>query len=344
MWKPKTRFCLSAAVFGVLAIGSGAQAADELVIATFGGSFGDATEKCHIAPFEEETGAEVIMTLGSSVDNAAKIRATAGNPEIDLAYMDIEIAKQMEAEGLLESLDFESLENYDGVDPNVFNEDGHFANFMTSATVIAYNPDEVDSPPTSWSDLFDPKYEGKIALGDITGTSGLHFLLAVNRMKDGDFESQDAGFEAIEDLMPHVVTLYTQADQLVELFQRGEIVMAPWYPDRAGSAADKGVNVAVSYPEEGAVGIRPTVSVPEGAANKDLALQYMDVLFSKEGQECFAENMYAAPVRMDVDLSEKVQAVLPSSEDYEKLWYPDTDVTSELRPEWTQRWQREIAN
>ncbi len=48
------------------------------------------------------------MTLGSSVDIAAKIRATAGDPEIDVAYMDISIAKQIENEGLLEKLDFSS--------------------------------------------------------------------------------------------------------------------------------------------------------------------------------------------------------------------------------------------
>lgn len=340
--------CVKATAAIVLAAGLAgaadtARAQSELVIATFGGSFSDDTKTCHVEAFEEATGAEAIVTLGSSVDIAAKIRATAGDPEIDVAYMDISIAKQMKNEGLLETLDFSSLSNYDAVAKQAFGPDGQYVNFMTAATVIAYNPNEVSPPPDSWEDLFDPKYAGKISIGDITGTSGMHFLLAVNRMNGGDFETQDAGFEAIEELMPNVVMLYTQADQIVQLFERGEIVMAPWYPDRIGSAADKGVPVAVAYPKEGAVGIQPTVSVPKGAANKELAMAFIDVLLSAEGQKCFAEKKYAGPVNTEVDLSDKVKAIVPFGESYENLWYPDTDDIARLRPGWTERWRKEVA-
>ena len=315
----------------------------ELVIGTFGGSFADDTKTCHVEAFEKATGATAILTLGSSVDMAAKIRATANDPEIDVAYMDISIAKQIKAEGLLETLDFASLSNYSAVAKQAFDPDNQFVNFMTAATVIAYNPNEIKNPPTSWNDLFDPQYAGKIALGDITGTSGMHFLIAVNRMKGGSLENQDAGFAAIQELMPNVLMLYTQADQIVQLFERGEIVMAPWYPDRIGSAADKGVPVAVAYPQEGAVGIQPTVSVPKGSANKALALQYIDILLSAEGQKCFAEKKYAGPVNTQVELSDKVKAIVPFGESYDNLWYPDTDAIARLRPGWTERWQREIA-
>lgn len=341
----RTRRGLLAAAAATALIGaSQAATAQELVVATFGGSFAEDTRTCHMAVFEERTGAEVITTLGSSVDNAAKIRATAGDPEIDIAYMDISIAKQMKAEGLLETLDFPGLDTFDEVATQAFDPDGQFVNFMTAATVIAYNPEMVDAPPTSWADLFDPKYAGKIALGDITGTSGMHFLLAVTRMKDGDFETQDEGLAAIDELMPDVVMLYTQADQLVELFERGDIVMAPWYPDRVGSAADKGVPVAVAYPDEGAIGIQPTVVVPRGSPNVDLAMQYIDVLLSAEGQKCFAERKYAGPVNTEVELSEKVRGIVPFGESYEKLWYPDTDAVARLRPGWTERWRKEVAN
>ena len=320
-----------------------AQASGELVIGTFGGSFGKDTQTCHIAAFEKATGAKAIMTLGSSVDMAAKIRATKNDPEIDIAYMDISIATQIKAEGLLETLDFASLKNYEQIAKQAFDADNQYVNFMTAATVIAYNPKMVKEPPTSWNDLFDPQYKGKIAIGDITGTSGMHFLIAVNKMRGGSLDNQDAGLKAIKELMPNVVMLYTQADQIVQLFERGEIAMAPWYPDRIGSAADKGVPVAVAYPKEGAVGIQPTVSVPKGSKNKALAMQYIDVLLSSEGQNCFAEKKYAGPVNTKVTLSEKVRAVVPNGESFDKLWYPDTDAIAKLRPGWTERWQREVA-
>ncbi|MEZ5657832.1 MAG: ABC transporter substrate-binding protein [Burkholderiaceae bacterium] len=326
-----------------LAAGSPAHAAGELVIGTFGGSFAADTKTCHVEAFEKLTGAKAILTLGSSVDMAAKIRATRNDPEIDVAYMDISIAKQIKAEGLLEKLDFASLETYGDVARQAFDADGNYVNFMTAATVIGYNPSMVKSPPTSWNDLFDPAYKGKVALGDITGTSGMHFLIAVNKMKGGTLENLDPGFAAIKALMPNVVMLYTQADQIVQLFERGEIAMAPWYPDRIGSAAAKGVPVAVAYPKEGAVGIQPTVSVPKGSKNKALAMKFIDVLLSSEGQKCFAERKFAGPVNTKVQLSDKAASIVPFGESYDKLWYPDTDAIAKLRGSWTERWQREIA-
>lgn len=343
--RTKQRLQSGAAVAAVCALAGAMPAgAEELVIATFGGSFADDTETCHVELFEEKTGADAILTLGSSVDIAAKIRATAGDPEIDVAYMDRSIVEQLRNEGLLEELDFTTLDNYGDVAPQAFDPQNTFVNFMTAATVIAYNPELVSPPPDSWEDLYDAQYAGKLAIGDITGTSGLHFLMAMNKLRGGDFETQDAGFAAVEELMPNVVMLYTQADQLVQLFERGEIVIAPWYPDRIGSAADAGVPVAVAYPEEGAVGIQPTVSIPKGSPNKDLAMQYIDVLLSPEGQKCFAEKKYAGPVNQKVELSDEVKAIVPFGESYENLWYPDTEEIAKLRPGWTERWQKEIAN
>jgi spermidine/putrescine-binding protein len=104
---------------------------------------------------------------------------------------------------------------------------------MTGATVIVYDTTQIKTPLTSWTDLYKPEYAGKLAIGDISGTSGLQFLLALNRMKGGSLTNVDPGFEAIKPLAKNSVTLYTQADQIVSLFERKEIAVAVWYPDRA---------------------------------------------------------------------------------------------------------------
>ncbi len=143
------------------------------------------------------------------------------------------LATQLNAEGLLA---FSRL-----ISPEARELPGHrqgrfpgpansYVAFEISATAITYNPKVVTTPPTSWNDLFDPKYKGRIAIGDITGTSGVQFLMAVNKMRGGTLDNMEPGFAAMKELADNSVTLYTQADQLVSLFQRGDIVIAPWYP------------------------------------------------------------------------------------------------------------------
>src|SRR5512134_2043212 len=79
--------------------------AEELVVATFGGTFVENSKKCHATAFEKATGASVKYVLGSSVQTMAKLRAAGARAEFDVAYMDSQIVKQAKAEGLLQPLE-----------------------------------------------------------------------------------------------------------------------------------------------------------------------------------------------------------------------------------------------
>lgn len=317
--------------------------AQELVVGIFGGSFADDSKTCHINEFEKKTGAKVQLKLGSSSQFAAAVRATGGKSDFDVVYIDNSLATQLKNEKLLEPIDRSKLANAGEISPRAFDKDNQYVVFMTGATLIVYDTKQVKTPPTSWNDLYKPEYAGKIAIGDISGTSGVQLLMALNRMKGGSLANMDAGFEAIKPLAKSSVTLYTQADQIVSLFERGEIVMATWYPDRAGSAIDKGLPLAVAYPKEGAVGILPALVIPKGGKQPALALKYIDEVLSRQGQTCFAERKYAGPVNTKVTLSGKAAKIVPYRETFDALWLPDPEAVAKSLPEWSRRWQREVA-
>lgn len=332
---------VAAGLIGAQAAPAAAQ--ETLTIATFGGSFLEAVEKCHIPPFTEATGAKVQTVLGNSVQHAASVRAMGATSDYDVVYIDDSAAMQLKVEGLTHPLDSTAISSSAELDPRAYGPDNAFVVFMTGATAIAYNPEMVDEAPDSWKDLFAEDMKGQVAIGDVTGTSGWQFLLAVNKMNGGTLDDITPGIEAITPLAKDSVVLYTQADQLLALFARGEIAMAPWYPDRAGSAADEGLPIAIAYPEEGAVGIRPTLLIPEGSGKKDLATQFVDMVLSKSVQECFAENKYAGPINVKAELSEKAAAIVPNGKTLESLWFLDPQVTAANLSGWIDRWQREVA-
>lgn len=317
--------------------------AEELVVGIFGGSFAEDSKSCHIGEFEKKTGAKVALKLGSSSQFAAAIRATGGKSDFDVVYIDNSLAEQLKNEQLLEPVDKSKLASAADVSPRAFDKDGRYVVFMTGATVIVYDTTQVKKPPASWNDLYQPEFAGKLAIGDISGTSGLQLLLALNRMKGGTLDNLDPGFQAIKPLAKESVTLYTQADQIVSLFERKEIAVAVWYPDRAGSAIDKGLPLAVVYPKEGAVGILPALAIPRGAKNPALALEYIDEVLSAQGQRCFAEKKYAGPVNTKVTLSDKAAKIVPYKASFDNLWLPDPQHVAKGIPGWTKRWQREVA-
>jgi putative spermidine/putrescine transport system substrate-binding protein len=318
-------------------------AAQELVVGSFGGSFADNVKACHVAAFEKATGATVSLKLGNSSQFAAAIRATGGKPDMDVVFIDNSLAAQVHGEKLSETLDRKKLTHAADVIPTAWGKDESYVVAMVSATVLVYNPKIVKAPPTSWLDLFDPAYAGKYAIGDISGTSGWQYFLALNKLKGGTLENIDPGIEAIKPLAKGSPVLYTQADQLISLFERGEIAIAPWYPDRAGVAIDKGLSLAVAYPKEGAVGILPAVMIPKGTSKVDLAHKFVDQVLSAEGQGCFSERAYIGAVNTKVKLSEKLQKIVPFGETLTNAWFIDPDVVAKNIPSWTRRWQREVA-
>jgi len=335
--------CLASAVVALLAGLSAQASAEELVVGSFGGSFADNVKACHVAAFEKATGATVSLKLGNSSQFAAAIRATAGKPDMDVVFIDNSLAAQTHGEKLNETLDRTKISNAADVIPTAWGKEDSYVVAMVGATALVYNPKLVKTPPTSWLDLFDPAYAGKYAIGDISGTSGLQFLLALNKVKGGTLDNIDPGLEAIKPLAKGSPVLYTQADQLLALFERGEIAIAPWYPDRAGVAIDKGLSLAVAYPKEGAVGILPVIMIPKGTTKLDLAYKFIDQVLSQQGQSCFSEHAYIGAVNTKVTLSEKVQKLVPYGETLKNAWFIDPDVIARNIPNWTRRWQREVA-
>ncbi|MEO3999464.1 ABC transporter substrate-binding protein [Mesorhizobium sp. CAU 1732] len=339
--KSQSLLAAATAIAGVIAAPHAATA-QELVLGSFGGSFADNVTACYIEPFQEATGATVITKLGSSAQHAASVRATAGQSDMDVVFADDAFAVQMANEGLLVPLDRSKLSNAPEIIDGAWGTNDAYVAAMLGATTIIYNKDTVTTPPTSWNDLFDPKYEGRVTIGDISGTTGWQFLAAVNQMEGGTLDDITPGVEKIKPLAQSSVLLYSQADQVVALFERGEIDIAVWYPDRAGVAAKNGLPLAAAYPVEGAVGIRPTIAIAKGTSQEDLAHKFIDTILDADNQKCFSERQFIGPVNKNVTLSDEVSAIVPTGEALEKMLFLDPNDMAARLPEWTRRWQREV--
>jgi len=325
-----------------LAIGAHAQT-PSLNVALYGGSFLDNTKACVEPAFAKVSSAKVRFVPASTSETVARLRAEKGAPSIDVAYMDLSAATQAGNEGLLDTLDKTKLNNYADLYPSAQDKGDHFVGMLYGATAIAYNPDLMKVPPTSWKDLWNPAYKGMVAVGDIAGTSGQQFLIAAARLNGGNESNIDPGFKAVASLRPNVNMFYTQADQVVSLFQQGDIAMAVWYPDRTAVAAAKGIKVKAVMPSEGAIGVMSTLSIPNGSKNSTLAETYIDTVLSPDVQSCFAGKQFVGPTNKKVKLPATLADKVPYGDAVKKLYFPDPQVVNKSLSAWTERWGREVT-
>src|SRR3546814_9722822 len=86
--KTKQRAIFGTSVIALTVAVSSMAHAETITVATYGGEWGDAIRDCLTQPFSKATGYEVIPEPGVAGVTLAKLKQQAGNPTIDVAWMD----------------------------------------------------------------------------------------------------------------------------------------------------------------------------------------------------------------------------------------------------------------
>ncbi len=105
---------------------------------------------------------------------------------------------------------------------------------------LCYNAEEVDTPPTSYEDLWDPKYKGRIAYPDWTWM-GETFFWYTNQLFGGTTDDLDPGITKLRELVhDQEAKLIRKTDQGIQWFEDRDIVMAPFWLGRTNQMIGRG--------------------------------------------------------------------------------------------------------
>lgn len=315
-----------------------------LSVNAFGGVWQEALEEIVIAPYEEETGTGVSVTTAISSEALTQLRADGS--AFDVAYMDLAVIEQAKEADLLQPLDLDSIPNSEELYPLAVDENGYWVAELTSMTGIAYNTETISTPPTSWADLWNEEYEGRVAISNVAGTVGYQFLVQAAMLNGGDENDIDPGFEAIQELQPNIVSIYNTPDEMSRLLTSGEAWLGPWYADRTGALKASGAPVEFLEPEEGAIAVVSAMVIPAEAMNVEGAHDYIDFQLAAEVNSAFVQATGTGPTNRNVELPAEYleENYVPyGDEQIESLQVYDSGAISEHLSEWIERWNTEVA-
>lgn len=320
-------------------------AAQDLIVNSYGAQYEELIRETIIEPFEEQFGVEILYdATGSAAEDFARIRATGGQPGFDVVVMTAPESLQGCREGVLEPLTEENVPNLAALNADVQAAVGgcgavHEIQYMS----LMWRTDRVTEAPTSWQALWDPAYAGHVMIPDIRSIMAVYLLQVTSVMNGGELFELDPGFEAIAELAPNTVAIEASSSIMRQYVERDEAWILPYWSGRAQLAVDDGLPVNFTIPEEGTIPLLPTLNIPAGAQNKDLAFEFVNFWLEKTQQENWALAYNVGSARSDLDLPEEFAArQVTSAEDLAALLLPDQLQLAEERPAWTERWQREI--
>jgi putative spermidine/putrescine transport system substrate-binding protein len=336
---------------GVLALGVMSPAeAKELRVHFWGGAEGDAIVKHCVKPFEERTGHKVVYEHGATSATVAKIKAQRADPEFDIVFTGVLGTYNLKRDDLIVPVDFDRIPNSKHIPDNLRSiADGYGLGWALWITTMVYNTDVVKTPPTSWNDMWDPKYEGHVVLPPAAWTDGANVVVAANILAGSDYKTNDApGFEKLAMLKDNLLLFGENPAQVAQLFKSGDIHIGA-YP----------IGIFVPYFKDGGypIGIQ-THQLKEGFFADPLVLQIvknhpgdLDVIYDFLNQSVDADtcqigvgrDIWYSPVSTAVKMTpdlEDAPGIVIGEDKLKKIIVLDYDVVAAKHPAWSEEMNR----
>jgi putative spermidine/putrescine transport system substrate-binding protein len=258
--------------------------AKTLVAATFPGTWNEADRQIIAPAFKQLTGASVTQSIVLGTDQVSRLVAAKGNkPPFDVAFFDAPQVIDAVRDGLIVEYPMASSPNFKELLPSA--QDKWGPQITMQVIGIGYNPNKIKTPPTSWEDLWDPKYKGRVGLTALNSQLGIAFIAELNRIKGGTDDNFDPAFKALRELMPNVGAIGANLGAFATLWQQEQIDIAPYNFNFVQTLKAKDVPVEFAIPTTGAAGWSTSLHVVANAAEPELAAKYIDLHLGAAIQE-----------------------------------------------------------
>jgi putative spermidine/putrescine transport system substrate-binding protein len=319
-----------------------------LYIGMNGGSM-EKTWTEHVFPaFEKANNVKVVVVPGTSSDILAKTQASKDKPQMHVIFLDDGVMMRAVSMGLCEKMKPSAALNE--IFPTARFKGDMAAGVTMGMTGLAYNKkmftEKGWAAPTSWMDLADPKFKGKVVFQSVSSSSfGLHGFLMFNRINGGTDKNVEPGFAAWKTTIgPNVLEYIPSSAKLTEMIQTGEAAIAPLTPTAVATLQAKGIAIEYAQPKEGSVVLMVAQCVIANNSEPLLAQKLAEYLVSSEAQAAGLQHGNQIPSNTKAPaIGDDAKLKLKQFAEYMKTAVVlDWDSVNENRPAWNARWNRLI--
>lgn len=280
--------------------------------------------------FQDETGIKVEMVGLGTGELISRIIAESANPQADILWGGV-AESYIPISEYLQPYESAELAN---IQPGAYDAENHlWTAFDIEPMVMIYNTKLVapEEAPTSWADLLEEKWKGKIASADPLKSSSafacIMGMVAAYGQEDG------GGFEFLKKFVPQLDgKILSSSSGTYKGVDQQEYTIGLTYEEAALRYINAGSDMQVVYPSEGTNINYSPVAIVKGAQNVENAQKFYDFVLSKGVQDGLAA-INRRSSRIDVQLPDtfvpfsqitaanySIQWVIQNTEAFYQLW------------------------
>ena len=274
--------------------------------------------------------------------------AQQARPQWDLIHTGQMRAGQLGAMGLYSPLSEEAMPNLKQIHPSF--RYPFLAGKCHTPYGLCVNTKKITRPITSWNDLWDPAFKGRVAF-PAWGWIGDEVFQAINVAFGGTSENIDPGIAKLKALFAeNGAVIANNVEHTRQLIDAEEVWLVPFFGARIAQAAAAGTPVEFVIPEEGGLSWIWNMSIiakrPEENTRHAEAL--LDTTFEAERQIAFAKLTGYPPTNMEAmkNLPAELKNLELSDSDVALLGKLQSQVDPmtvfAYRDQYAERWNKDV--
>ncbi len=237
------------------------------------------------------------------------------------------LCARMKRLGYVQKLDKSAMPNVvKNIDPAVASPDfdpkrEYSVPWQTGQVLLIYRKDKTGGDITSVSDLFDPKFKGKVTmLSEMRDTVGSVLLMDDVNPEDATLDQVMTAIDKIEKgSKDGQIRRFTGNDYSRDILRGDSVAILGWSGDPAQLAAEN-PDVKYKHPEEGFMVFTDSMQIPAGAPHAFTAEKFMDFVYEPQiAAQMTAYINYVPPVKGAKEVLAKSDPELAES----PLIFPD---------------------
>ena len=209
-------------------------------------------------------------------------KLSAGGTAYDLAQPSDYFVPLMIRQGLLQELDHSQLPNMKNMDEGWMDQEFDPGNkytvpYLAGTDAIVVNTDAVENVPTSWADLWDPEYAGRMVfLDDSRAVIGLTLLTLGYDPNTTDPAQLEEAKNKLAELVPNIKLFDSDSPKTALI--AGDVDLGMTWTFEALAAQQENPAIQYIYPEEGAILWQDNWVMLKDAAHADAAYAWINYI------------------------------------------------------------------
>jgi putative spermidine/putrescine transport system substrate-binding protein len=297
---------------------------------------------------------KINMLQGTNAETYPKIvtslQVDPNNPLVNFGFFNSQLMWQGIVDKTWVPLPTAKIPNLKNVLPNfrIKNNMGVF--FASSPIGLMYNTQIFKQkgwkPPTSWNDIFNPKYKGKVALWDAPSWA-YNGLVAVARIHGGSEKNIEPAMKLYESAAKkgQFQSVYLSNNTAQQLLVSGEAWITPFFFGIMQPWVKQGAPLGYAVPKEGEVGLGLGFAMVRGssAQQQKVAAEVINAMLAKRIVHQWSEYTYSVPGLKGIVFPPSYKKYPPFHiANIKKQMLLDWTTIAKNNASWTQQWNQRV--